>query len=99
MVAIVDGTSNLVPFGLEFALILAALAFVVFVACVVPIAFEMRRQMMRPSWIAEMNRRADLRLDEGRRNVRHAGDLAARTNRVKSSRTDMTTFFKALLDR
>jgi hypothetical protein len=86
MFAIIDGTSGSMPFGLEFVLVLAALSFVALVACVVPIAFEMRRHVMRSSVLAEeVKGRVDLLLDECRRTARNVGDLAARTN-VKSYR-------------
>ncbi len=80
MITVTDGTSTLLPFGLEFALVLAALSFVALVACVVPIAFEIRRRVMRAArLVEEMRRRADLLLDDCRRTVRNVGDLAAIT--------------------
>jgi hypothetical protein len=100
MVASIDSTSIAIPFGLEFALILAALTFVILIACVLPIAFEMRRQIMRSAVLAEeMRDRIDSLLDECRRAARNVGELAARTNNARFYRPGATTFFKALLHR
>jgi hypothetical protein len=85
MFATTDGTLISLPFGLEFVLVLAALSFVALIACVMPIAFEMRRQLMKSSRMAEkMRGRIDSLFDECQRAVRKIGDLASRTTTAKT---------------
>ncbi|HZN55840.1 MAG TPA: hypothetical protein VFB67_11030 [Candidatus Polarisedimenticolaceae bacterium] len=88
------------PFGLEFALILAALAIVVFVACALPVMFQLRRRMLRSLLLAEHTKgRVDLLLDECRRSARRVGDFADRAGAWKPYRAGVFTFLKSLLTR
>ena len=81
------------PFGLEFVLVLAALAVVAFVACVLPMLFQVRRRVMRSLLLAE---HTSGRVDQLARRV---GDLAARAETWAPPRVGVLTFLKTLLTR
>ena len=80
------------PFGLEFVLVLAALSIVVFVACVLPMVFQVRRRVMRSLLLAEHTKgRVDQLLDECRR--------AARAVAIAPPRVGVLTFLQTLFSR
>ena len=88
------------PFGLEFVLVLAALSLVAFVACALPMLFQVRRRVMHSLILAENTKgRVDQLLDECRRSARRVGDLAARAEAWAPPRIGVLALLKTFFTR